>query len=154
MRDRWLTIFSTPSRRNEGEETMEFYYDDTDKDVLILSADGGLMYEGAPNFVSELQRYIDLGLRKLIVDCTRLRKVSSSGLGVLVSFHKRLAKQGGNVKLASVPGIVGKAIEITALGDLLHIYPTVEAARKAFCDESGAEPDDAAEVDSRHPHLK
>jgi anti-anti-sigma factor len=150
MRDRWSITSSTPSRKGEA---MEFYYDDTDKDILILSADGGLMYEGTRDFVGELERYIDLGISKLIVDCTRLRKISSAGIGVLVSFHNRLAKQGGDVKLAKVPGIVGKVIDISALGNVLHIYPTVEEAKQAFQNEGGGGYDDRGAVDSRHPHL-
>ena len=71
---------------------MEFYYDHTDRDVLILSADGGLMADNAGRFVDELERYVDLGIRKLIVDCSRLTRITSYGLGVLLGLHKRLAK--------------------------------------------------------------
>lgn len=125
---------------------MDFYYDAVDKDVLILSADGGLMRDNAAEFENELERYIELGSRKLIVDCTRLTRISSYGLGVLVSLHRRLARQGGDVKLAHVSGIVGKMIEMFKLADVLHIYPTVEDARLAFGGDNG-------DLDSRHPDL-
>ena len=131
---------------------MEFYYDAVDKDVLILSADGGLMLENAGEFESELGRYIELGSRKLIVDCTRLTRISSYGLGALVSLHRRLAKQGGDVKLANVSGVVGKLIEMFSLGTLLQIYPTVDDARRAFAGKDG-EIVDADGLDSRHPQL-
>ena len=35
---------------------MEFYYHDTDGDVLILNADGGLAAVSAEEFVGELER--------------------------------------------------------------------------------------------------
>ena len=132
---------------------MEFYYDAVDKDVLILSADGGLMQDSADEFVGELERYVELGISKLVVDCTRLTRISTYGLGILVLLHKRLAKQGGDIKLASVAGIVGKAIKMTGLGALLEIYPTVDDARQAFTGDKDGEVDDAEELDSRHPHL-
>ena len=127
---------------------MEFYYDEVDKDVLVLSVDGGLMHDNADRFVGELEHYIDLGIRKLIVDCAHLNRISSYGLGVLVSLHKRLAGKGGDVKLAGVTGVVGKVIHMTRLGALLDIYPTVEDARQAFGVSR-----DAEVTDSKHPYL-
>ena len=127
---------------------MDFYYDRVDRDVLILSADGGLMADNTSRFVHELERFIELGARKLIIDCTRLTQISSMGVGMLVTVHKRMAKKGGDVKLAGVTGVVGKVIRMTGLGAMLQIYPTVRDARHAF----GRTKDDDP-VDSKHPHL-
>jgi anti-sigma B factor antagonist len=132
---------------------MEFYYDQVDKDVLILSADGGLLYDNADHFVGELEHYIDLGIHKLVVDCTKITRISSYGLGVLISVHKRLAKRGGDVKLASVSGIVGKIIEMTGTGSLLDIYPSVEEARMAFAGEGESATSEPNSIESQHPHL-
>ena len=115
---------------------MEFYYHDVDKDVLILSADGGLCAETAEQFVEELNRFVDLGMRKLIVDCTRLTHLSSYGMGILVRLRKRLAQQGGNVKLAAVPGVVARVIRLVRLDRVFQIFPTVDAALRSFHDES------------------
>lgn len=111
---------------------MEFYYHGVDKDILILSADGGLMSVTADQFVSELERFVELGCRKLIVDCTALTHISSSGIAILVTLHRRLAKQGGDVKLARVAGLVSNVIRLANLTQLFQIYPSVEAARAAF----------------------
>ena len=132
---------------------MEFYYDSVDKDVLILSADGGLLHETAERFVGELEKYVELGVDKLIVDCSRLTTISSYGLGILVSLHGRLAKKGGDVKLAAVSGFVVKVFRKTGLGAHFHIYPTVEEARRAF--DAGGESGGGGPSgsDSRHPEL-
>ncbi|MHC5198819.1 MAG: hypothetical protein ACYSO1_01670 [Planctomycetota bacterium] len=37
---------------------MEFYYSDTDKDILIIKADGGLNSDNADQFVDELAALI------------------------------------------------------------------------------------------------
>ena len=44
---------------------MEFYYNETDKDVLIISADGGLNSDNADKFVNELAALIDAGQTKI-----------------------------------------------------------------------------------------
>ena len=60
---------------------MEFYYSDTDKDVLIIKADGGLNSDNADKFVDELAALIDAGQTKIVVDCSRLNNITSYGLG-------------------------------------------------------------------------
>lgn len=132
---------------------MEFYYDQVDKDVLILSADGGLLYDNADHFVGELEHYIDLGINKLVVDCSRISRISSYGLGVLISVHKRLAKRGGDVKLAAVSGVVGKIINMTGTGSLLDVYSSVEEARLAFAGEHENASAGSDSIESQHPHL-
>ena len=70
---------------------MEFYYGDTDRDVLILRADGGLDSHNSGQFVEDLQRLVEAGARKLVVDCARLGYISSVGIATLIRMHKRLA---------------------------------------------------------------
>ena len=111
---------------------MEFYYHDVDKDILILNADGGLSAFNAEQFVGELERAIELGCCKLIVDCTRLTYISSYGLGVLGRLHKKLAAKGGDVKLANVSGAVPRLLSIAHMDKFFEIYPTLEDARRAF----------------------
>ena len=111
---------------------MEFYYHDVDKDILILSADGGLIAATAEQFFGELEQFVQLGCRKLIVDCTRLTYISSYGLGVLVRLHKKLASRGGDVKLAAIAGAVPTLLSMVRLDRVFEIYPTVEEARQAF----------------------
>ena len=111
---------------------MELYYHDVDRDVLILSADGGLIADTAEQFVGELGRFVELGCRKLIVDCTRLTYISSYGLGVLVRLHKKLASRGGDVKLAAIAGAIPTLLSMVRLDRVFEIYPTVDEAREAF----------------------
>ncbi len=111
---------------------MEFYYHDVDKDVLILSADGGLIAYTAEQFVGDLDRFIELGIRKLIVDCTRLTHVSPYGMGILLTLHRRMAAKGGDVKLAAVHGAVARLLAAAGPEKTFAMYRTVDDAREAF----------------------
>lgn len=115
---------------------MEFYYHSVDKDVLILSADGGLNADNSDWFVGELEKLVQAGIRKLIVDCKKLRFISSYGVGVLIRLHNKLATHGGDVKLAAVDSGVMRLLEVVNLNRLLHIYANVDDAREAFRSEA------------------
>ena len=111
---------------------MEFYYSDTDNDVLIIKADGGLNSDNADKFVDELAALIDAGQSKIIVDCSRLNNITSYGLGVLVRLHSKLSKKGGDVKLACVKGLIEQVFKVTHLNKIFEMYPDVSRACLMF----------------------
>ena len=111
---------------------MEFRYDEIEGDVLIITADGGLNRDTAERFVQDIETLVDTGLRQIIVDCSQLTYISSYGLGVLVRLHKRMNTHGGDVKIASVRGVLSQALQATRLDRLFDIYPDVNRARLAF----------------------
>jgi anti-anti-sigma factor len=111
---------------------MEFYFHELDRSVLILSADGGLNADSAGEFVGQLESLVDAGLSRIIVDCTRLDYISSYGIGVLMRLHNKLARHGGDVRIAAARSRVLGALTLVRLGGVLHIYPDVNQARLSF----------------------
>ena len=111
---------------------MEFFYHELDRNVLILAADGGLNASTASQFVGELEALVDGGVKQIIVDCTRLAFISSYGVGVLVRLHNKLAKHGGDVRIAGVKSGVLQAMTILKMNRLFQIYPDVNQARLSF----------------------
>ena len=111
---------------------MEFYYDEVQGEVLVIKADGGLNAQTADEFVTSIEKLVDAGLRKIIVDCSRLDHVSSYGLGVLVRLHSRMAANNGDVKIAGARGLLIDVMRLTRLNSLFEFYPDVPRARLAF----------------------
>ena len=111
---------------------MDFYYHETDRDVLILTADGGLNADTADQFVTQLEHLIAGGINKVIVDCSKLDFVSSYGVGLLMRLHRRLSKQGGDVKLANIHSSLVSLLRVLRLDQVFEIYPDVNRARLAF----------------------
>lgn len=111
---------------------MEFYPDEIDNDVLIIKADGGLNSSTAEQFVQSIVKLVDAGIKKIIVDCEELDYISSYGLGVLVRLHARMKRDSGDVKIASVGGLLPDILQVTGLSKLFKIYPDVNRARLAF----------------------
>jgi len=114
---------------------MEFYYRDTDRDVLILRADGGIDGQNAQEFLNQLQRLLEAGATNLVVDCSALGYVSSIGITTLIRLHKRMAERGGHVRLAAVQSPLFRLLEITRLNQVFQAYPSVEQALQAFREE-------------------
>ena len=111
---------------------MDFYYHELDNSVLILRADGGINKDNAAQFVTDLEKLVDAGLTKIIVDCTGLDHISSYGIAVLLGIHKRLARHGGDVKLAGVHSTLVRLLQIARVDELFDLYPDVNRARLAF----------------------
>jgi anti-sigma B factor antagonist len=111
---------------------VEFYYHEIDGSVLVLRADGGINADNAGQFVSDLEKLVDAGLTKIIVDCSGLEHISSYGVGVLLRLHKRLARHGGDVKLAGVHSKIATILRITRADQFFDLYPDVDRARLAF----------------------
>lgn len=111
---------------------MEFHYHETDTDVLILTADGALDSHVSSAFADDLQRVIDGGARKLVIDCSRLGYVSSIGIAALIRLYKKVVERGGHVKLVGVQGPLARLLEITRLDQVFRTYPALEDALRAF----------------------
>ena len=111
---------------------MEFHYHETDTDVLILTADGALDSHVSSAFADDLQRVIDGGARKLVIDCSRLGYVSSNGIAALIRLYKKVVERGGHVKLVGVQGPLARLLEITRLDQVFRTYPALEDALRAF----------------------
>ncbi len=111
---------------------MEFYAHEIDNDVMILTADGGLNSDTADDLVSAMEKLVDAGLTKLIVDCGQLTFISSYGLGVLMRLHRHIKTRGGDVKLCGVRGIISQVLQVTKLDGVFQLYPDVNRARLAF----------------------
>ena len=111
----------------------DYYYKEVgnNNDIVSVVLSGRLDTQQADYLLHSVQKQIELGHKKLILDCDDLEFISSVGLGMLVRVNSRMRKHGGDVKLAAVHGIVAEAMKISCLDRLVEMYPTVEAAIEA-----------------------
>ena len=84
---------------------------------LTVMLDGRLDTTTAPELESFLCENYD-GLTALTLDCEKLSYISSAGLRVLLTAHKRLK---GEMKLTSVGELVMEVLELTGFADILVI---------------------------------
>lgn len=70
--------------------------------------------------------------RKLLVNFTQVRFMSSSMIGQVVRLNKRCKKDKIRLKLCSISGEIHEVFRITGLTKLLDIHDDEEAALAAF----------------------
>lgn len=93
--------------------------------VTILDISGE-MYGGPDNMklvdmVSELANEKKLDL---IINLSKVKWISSTGLGILVSARSRFAKEGGKIKLCHPNDRVLGILQVTRLNLIFDVYDT------------------------------
>ena len=114
--------------------TQEHFFDARliDGDILAVLLRGSLDSATTEEFDREIQKHLDEGRSKIIIDCRYLDNLTSMGIGRLVALQTRLRRKGGAVKLATIDGPAAEVIRLVGLGKILDIYGDLEFARESF----------------------
>ena len=101
--------------------------------VTIVSISGDLVI-GEPEaaFKKEILRLHDRGKVDLLIDCSSLRFVDSTGLGALVRALTTSQNEGGQAKLLGVGPHLMKLLEMTKLDSVLENFTDMETAVSSF----------------------
>lgn len=111
---------------------METYLDEIDDGILVLVADGGLDMRNARELGKKLTTLVETGIRDLIVDCSKLSYISSSGIGTLLLINRTLVAKGGRVHLAGATGAISQVIQLAGLQDILGSHQDIGRAKHAL----------------------
>ncbi|GAA3746316.1 anti-sigma B factor antagonist [Spinactinospora alkalitolerans] len=68
---------------------------------------------------------------RVVLDCTRLSFIDSSGLRVLIQCHKAGKEHDSRVFIAAASERVTQILHVTAIDTRIPVYPTVESALAA-----------------------
>lgn len=101
--------------------------------VTVLDVSGE-MYGGPENMklvdtVTELAKEKKLDL---LINLSKVRWISSTGLGILVSARSRYAKEGGVVKICNPNGRVLDILNVTRLNLIFDVFPSEAEALGSF----------------------
>lgn len=102
-------------------------------DVMVLNLEGNLM--GGPEAVTlneAVNRLLDKGIYKVVLNLEKIERINSSGLGILIKALTTFKKNGGELKLANVGPKVDDLLTITKLNTILESYETIDAAINNF----------------------
>jgi anti-sigma B factor antagonist len=101
--------------------------------IGVIEAKGSLV---GGEETDELRRYVadflQQGVKKLVIDLSKVTYLNSTAIGVLVSAHTSFARNKGQVKLCGVNRNIDNIFVITKLMLVLDVVETREDAIKTF----------------------
>ena len=93
----------------------------------FLALSGRLDVHAAADVRLELADAVDRGEGELVVDLAALESVDATGLGVLVSAHRRAQRAGRTLVLEDIPAQVERLLLVTRLDKVLQTRRTLAA---------------------------
>ena len=87
---------------------------------LTVALEGRIDTLTAPQLETELAPLLD-GVTDLVVDIAHVAYISSAGLRVLLSTHKKMLSVGGALTIANAAPAVREVFDITGFSDILTL---------------------------------
>ena len=94
----------------------------------VLSINGRIDTSTAPGLEQAINREIEPGNRKILLDFTKVTYISSGGLRVLLSTAKKLKNPGDHFGICSLSPEVSKIMKFTGFDSIFSVYPSKEEA--------------------------
>lgn len=103
-------------------------------DVVILDISGKIM-GGPPDsqeFKDAIYKHLEKGINKVVVNLADVKRMNSSGLGILIQGLTSLRNKNGNMKLAGINETMEGILVMTKLNTIFETYETAEGAAQSF----------------------
>jgi anti-sigma B factor antagonist len=111
---------------------MPFYTEKISDIAIEIVTISRATFKEAEDFKKLLNKEINSGSLKLIIDLTRCVFMDSTFLSTIVTALKRVSKAGGNLKLVGVHSETQALLELTGTVKVFEIYATRDEAVRSF----------------------
>lgn len=95
---------------------------------VVVTPAGELDHHTADLLREPLEACLDDGYSRLVVDCSRLEFMDSTGLNVLLGARLKAEAAGGGVHLAGMLPVVARVFEITGAEAVFSVHATLADA--------------------------
>ena len=107
-------------------------------DVAIVRVTGRVtLTEGTPEFDDVLQRLVQQGHLRIVLDLADVPYIDSTALGSLLRTHATVSRRGGAMKLLKVKGHVRELLELTRL---LSVFEAFDSEAEAMASVTSTPP--------------
>ncbi len=94
--------------------------------VVLRIGEARLDAHNSNELKDTIQKHLDKGDTRLVIDLSQVRFIDSSGLGALLSGYKNANLHQGKMVLAQLQPRVESMFELTRLNRVFDIFPAVE----------------------------
>ena len=97
-------------------------------DYTVVSIHGRVDTMTAGDFENKIMEILDGGVKNLLLDCSNLAYISSSGLRVFLVAQKKMMATGGTLKLCCLKPEIKEIFDISGFSSIFSIFPDAENA--------------------------
>jgi len=102
------------------------------KSVVVIPVPENLTGNEAQGFLQRMKTVLQADRRGVVLDCSQVCRLDSTGLEVLLHCLEEAMKRDGELKLAAVSPAAGVILEMLRASDLFDIYATLPEAIASF----------------------
>ncbi len=99
-------------------------------DALVLTVEGRLDTTQSDAFEKDIIQILDEGEQKIILDCSGLNYISSSGLRIFLIIQKKMMGIGGQFSICSLQPAIMEVFDMSGFSMIFSIHPDLETALK------------------------
>jgi anti-sigma B factor antagonist len=108
-------------------------------DVTVVELSGRLHLGNSLTYAENaIERLIEGGTRKLVIDLAHLDYIDSSGLGMLIFAGGRMEQSGGQMRVAGASGTVARVFKVANADRILQFDADVASACRNLSTEGAA----------------
>lgn len=108
-------------------------------DVTVIEMSGRLLLGNSLSYAeNSIQRLIEGGARKLVIDISMVDHIDSSGLGMLIFCGGRMEQSGGRMRIAGAAQAVTRVFATAHADRVLQFDVDLESACRHLSAESAA----------------
>jgi len=100
--------------------------------LVVWQISGVLNSDRVEELKTELNRLLDKGLCRFIIDFDGLKAIDSRGLGFLITVQKEARAREGRLAITNLGAQFAPLFELTRLNRILEIFLDMETARRSF----------------------
>lgn len=99
-------------------------------DFTVVTVEGRIDTTNAMEFESKMMEQINQGSSRIILDCSGLNYISSSGLRAFLVVNKKMVAGDGLFRLCSLQPGIREIFDISGFTSIFAVHPDLESAAK------------------------
>jgi anti-sigma B factor antagonist len=100
--------------------------------IAVFELDGRIDSEGAVELDEVLQKAVDAGKYKMVLDMSKVQYINSAALRTLADIITRNREHNGDLRLAALPPKVRRVLQIVGFDKFSSLHDSVDSALADF----------------------
>src|SRR5579864_4516732 len=100
--------------------------------VVVMQVPECLSHSQVPVFFQELEPLLEPHRPRIVLDCSHVRGIDSTGIEMLLNCLEEAMKRDGDLKLADVSKEAQVILELMRIDRVFEMFPTCEEAVRSF----------------------